>query len=99
MIPSRFNCKLFEELPTVIQQHHDGTAANSAITGLPSLPTMCKCEWPPALLARMASIAACCARKESKLRSTLGAVLPELEKLVPDHQSGGSSSCRLRTGL
>ena len=97
---------VFEELAGAIEQHHDGTAEEAEdLTGL-HMPSSCKCAWPPALLSQMALIAAKCSRTQAKLRSTIGAVLPELERAVREHlggDSGGaaveSSSCRLHTGL
>ena len=69
---------VFEDLPTIIAQHHDGTA-DSVESGT---PTFAKSSWPPALLGQMAEIAAKCSRTQGKLRTSIGVVLPELERLI-----------------
>ena len=69
---------VFEDLPTIIAQHHDGTADSAAL----GTPTFAKCRWPPALLGQMAEMAAKCSRTQGKLRTSIGVALPELERLV-----------------
>ena len=75
---------VFEDIPELIQQHHDGKAQpGMAITDLDT-PTSLKCKWPPAILAKMALIAAKCSRPQGKLRSTIASVLPELDQMLAD---------------
>ena len=84
---------LFEELPAVIKEYHDGELSPPAVDGL-RMPESARCKWPPALLSSISLIAAKCCRTQGKLRATIGVVLPELEQLVPDSQTHTPVSSR-----
>ena len=82
---------LFEELPTRIKQHHDGSielpVASAAAVADMNARTVIKCTWPAEPLEELAAIAAKCVRSQKAHRATIAEVLPQLEQLA----SGGPS--------
>ena len=77
---------LFEDLPSLIKQHHDGEAVAPAASSSALMvePVSPKCEWPAAPLQALASVAARCGRTQVSLRTPIATVLPELEQLLGD---------------
>ena len=75
---------LHEELVSVIQQHHDGTAPPPDVCAgvLRHVRPALKCQWPVGPLQRASDIAAELVRTPSKLRSEIAAFLPDLRRLV-----------------
>ena len=72
----------FEQLPGIIQQHHDGEAADDSLGTIDGIdtPSSPKCEWPLGLLGQLALMAAKCSRPQSTMRTAISEVLPELEE-------------------
>jgi hypothetical protein len=89
---------LFEELPAMIRQHHNGEVEPVSNEGgrrkVPIPPPRRNCTWPAAPLQELSVMAAKCVRKEAKRRATIADVLPDLEEL-PTRLSGAPGS----TGL
>ena len=75
---------LFKETPSVIQQHHDGTAPPPAVCAgmIRHAKPALKCQWPPGPLQRASEVAAALVRTPAKLRSEIIDILPDLEGLV-----------------
>ena len=83
---------LFEELPTRIKQHHDGSievpaSSAAAVADLNARPVI-KCTWPAEPLEELATIAARCVRSQKAHRATIAEVLPQLERLASPPPSG-----------
>ena len=74
---------LFEELPGVIKQHHDGRVPlPKEAEKLKDLPTALRCAWPAIPLTSLSLVAARLTRLQSKKRARIAEVLPELEELA-----------------
>jgi hypothetical protein len=70
---------LFEELPQMIQRHHDGKPHE--LTAARGCKPARKCKWPAAPLKQMSAMAAKCVWLQPKRRATIADILPELENM------------------
>ena len=83
---------LFEDLPSLIKQHHDGSielpVASAAAVADMNARTVIKGTWPAEPLEELAAIAAKCVRSQKAHRATIAEVLPQLERLASPPPSG-----------